>query len=80
MSVTLMGLAVILQTTGETIGTVIDVYRAGNDLLEVALVASDSPCNEAKPKTALIPFVEAIVPVVDLEPEAGGNYSTGWPN
>lgn len=67
----LMGLAVILQTTGETIGTVIDVYRAGNDLLEVALADSDNLDNnndgaKNKPKTALIPFVEAIVPVVDL--------------
>ncbi|MDV3347473.1 ribosome maturation factor RimM [Leptothoe sp. LEGE 181152] len=67
----LMGLAVILQETGEQIGSVIDVYRAGNDLLEVAL-ASDQPeeatkdNGQIKARTVLIPFVEAIVPVVDL--------------
>ena len=63
----LMGLSVFLQATGEAIGTVIDVYRAGNDLLEVAL-ASDNLDNtpKDKPRTVLIPFVEAIVPVVDL--------------
>ena len=67
----LMGLAVILQETGEQIGSVIDVYRAGNDLLEVAL-ASDQPeeatkdNGQLKARTVLIPFVEAIVPVVDL--------------
>ncbi|EKV03642.1 16S rRNA processing protein RimM [Leptolyngbya sp. PCC 7375] len=67
----LMGLAVILQETGEQIGSVIDVYRAGNDLLEVALV-SDQPeeatkdNGQIKARTVLIPFVEAIVPVVDL--------------
>ncbi len=63
----LIGLVVILQATGEQIGTVIDVYRAGNDLLEVAL-AADNLDDTAKdqPRTVLIPFVEAIVPVVDL--------------
>ncbi|MEM9266405.1 MAG: ribosome maturation factor RimM [Cyanobacteria bacterium P01_F01_bin.13] len=63
----LMGLAVILKTTGEQIGTVIDVYRAGNDLLEVALTPDRQNIDSAESqKTALIPFVEAIVPVVDL--------------
>ena len=64
----LMGLAVIQQTTGEQIGTVVDIYRAGNDLLEVALTPDhpETP-TAADQKTVLIPFVEAIVPVVDLE-------------
>ncbi|MEA5463972.1 ribosome maturation factor RimM [Leptothoe sp. PORK10 BA2] len=63
----LMGLAVILQTTGEQIGTVTDVYRAGNDLLEVALTPQTPTGNaQEPPRTVLIPFVEAIVPVVDL--------------
>ncbi len=63
----LMGLAVILQTTGEQIGTVKDVYRAGNDLLEVALtLQTPTGTKPEPPRTALIPFVEAIVPVVDL--------------
>ena len=63
----LMGLAVILQATGEQIGTVVDVYRAGNDLLEVALATeqADGPM-KAQPRTVLIPFVEPIVPVVDV--------------
>ncbi|MEO0458596.1 MAG: ribosome maturation factor RimM [Cyanobacteria bacterium P01_A01_bin.114] len=58
----LVGLLVVLQSNGETVGTVVDVYSAGNDLLEVAL---SQPTE--KVKTVLIPFVEAIVPVVDLE-------------
>ncbi|MEL6229096.1 MAG: ribosome maturation factor RimM [Cyanobacteria bacterium J06627_3] len=64
----LMGLAVILQTTGEQVGTVTDVYRAGNDLLEVALTPQNAAADTSqdRPRTALIPFVEAIVPVVDL--------------
>ncbi|ESA34331.1 16s rrna processing protein [Leptolyngbya sp. Heron Island J] len=63
----LMGLAVILQATGEKIGTVIDVYRAGNDLLEVALEAGKVDASvKAQPRTVLIPFVEPIVPVVDV--------------
>lgn len=71
----LMGLTVILQATGKPLGTVKDVYRAGNDLLEVALTEqgteqrteqnSDSPASQTA-RTVLIPFVEAIVPVVDL--------------
>ena len=62
-----MGLTVILQATGEQIGTVVDVYRAGNDLLEVALASDQSDkVSQAQSKTVLIPFVEAIVPVVDL--------------
>lgn len=60
----LLGLAVILQTTGEQVGTVKDIYRAGNDLLEVALATPEAP--STAPRTVLIPFVEAIVPVVDL--------------
>ncbi|MGD1855675.1 MAG: ribosome maturation factor RimM [Leptolyngbyaceae cyanobacterium] len=63
----LMGLTVSLQTTGEHIGTVVDVYRAGNDLLEVVLTSQDSTdLGQGTPRTVLIPFVEAIVPVVDL--------------
>jgi 16S rRNA processing protein RimM len=53
----LIGCAVFLQATRELIGTVQSMFVAGNDLLEVKAIASD--------KTVLIPFVEAIVPVVD---------------
>jgi 16S rRNA processing protein RimM len=57
----LVGLAVIHQTTGETVGVVEDVFSAGNDLLEVTLARPGE-----KVTKVLIPFVEAIVPVVDL--------------
>lgn len=69
----LMGLRVILQATGAEIGLVTDLYEAGNDLLEVTLhpsepppEASDQPQAKCKPRKVLVPFVEAIVPVVDL--------------
>ncbi|MEM6253620.1 MAG: ribosome maturation factor RimM [Cyanobacteria bacterium P01_D01_bin.156] len=63
----LMGLAVILQATGEQVGTVNDIYRAGNDLLEVTLTSTSLDSQNTQPsRTVLIPFVEAIVPVVDL--------------
>lgn len=62
----LMGLAVMLQSTGEQIGTVIDVYRAGNDLLEVALTLPGLAASQDNPRNVLVPFVEAIVPIVDL--------------
>ena len=56
-----------MQNTGEQVGTVKDIYRAGNDLLEVTLTPA-APNGETmeKPRTILIPFVEAIVPTVDL--------------
>lgn len=60
--VDLLNLEVWDQATQTLIGTVIDVIPAGNDLLEVELVTPKSP----KETTVLIPFVEAIVPVVDL--------------
>ncbi len=55
--VDLLGLEVFDQATQELIGKVVDVLPAGNDLLEVELLSS---------KKVLVPFVEAIVPVVDL--------------
>lgn len=58
----LINLKVFDQTTGARVGTVIDVITAGNDLLEVKL---EQP--QGKISTVLIPFVMAIVPVVDLE-------------
>lgn len=60
--VDLLNLEVWDQATQTLIGTVIDVIPAGNDLLEVELVTPKSP----KEPTVLIPFVEAIVPIVDL--------------
>ena len=70
----LVGLTVRLQATGAAIGTVIDVYAAGNDLLAIELYAqaestAASPAAKSVKKGSLpilIPFVYAIVPVVDL--------------
>lgn len=70
----LVGLTVRLQATGAAIGTVIDVYAAGNDLLAIELYAqaestAASPAAKSAKKGSLpilIPFVYAIVPVVDL--------------
>jgi 16S rRNA processing protein RimM len=54
----LIGLEVFDQATQARVGVVTDVFAAGNDLLEVELEAG---------KKVLVPFVEAIVPVVDLQ-------------
>jgi 16S rRNA processing protein RimM len=74
----LVGLTVRLQSTGEDIGTVVDIYAAGNDLLAIERfpdVAAAAPQPEAsatkkrKSKPAppvLIPFVDEIVPIVDI--------------
>lgn len=61
----LVGLEVIMQESGEKIGTVVDVVPAGNDLLEVKL--DQQQTSAKKFKTVLIPFVKEIVPVVDLQ-------------
>lgn len=58
----LIGLPVFDQATQHLVGTVADVLAAGNDLLEVTLTEP-----KGKQTTVLIPFVKAIVPVVDLE-------------
>jgi len=54
----LIGCKVIHQATGKNIGVIKDVLPGGNDLLEVQ--------NENQ-VTVLIPFVEAIAPVVNIE-------------
>ncbi len=57
----LIGLEVFDQATQDLVGTVINLIPAGNDLLEVERI------DAAGKKTAvLIPFVQAIVPIVDL--------------
>ncbi|MEH2286259.1 ribosome maturation factor RimM [Nostoc sp.] len=61
----LIGLEVFMQVSGELVGTVIDIIPAGNDLLEVKLHPSFT--TDKKQKTVLIPFVEAIAPMVDLQ-------------
>ena len=67
----LIGLEVFMQVSGESVGTVVDVIAAGNDLLQVKLHPSSVDGEEQMTfdkgqKTVLIPFVKAIAPVVDL--------------
>ncbi len=67
----LIGLEVFMQESGESVGTVVDVIAAGNDLLQVKLHPSSVDGKEQMAfdkgqKTVLIPFVKAIAPVVDL--------------
>ncbi|MGK7910786.1 MAG: ribosome maturation factor RimM [Synechococcus sp.] len=52
----LIGLQVIEQSSGRILGVISSVLPAGNDLLEVT----------QESKSLLIPFVNAIVPVVDM--------------
>jgi 16S rRNA processing protein RimM len=61
----LLGLQVFMQSSGELVGTVVDILPSGHDLLEVKFDASFA--EEKAGKTILIPFVMEIVPVVDLE-------------
>lgn len=62
----LIGLSVYDQASQTLLGTVVSVIPAGNDLLEVERVGSDA-ASASSPQRTLIPFVKAIVPVVDLE-------------
>ncbi|KAL9271134.1 Ribosome maturation factor RimM-like protein [Drosera capensis] len=71
-SADLIGMQVILKETGKPVGTVVDVHNYGaSDLLRVLL---DSSLESATPKSEIaesdpvvwIPFVEAIVPDVDI--------------
>jgi 16S rRNA processing protein RimM len=61
----LIGLSVYDQSSQVFLGTVVSVIPAGNDLLEVERVTSDS-ASSSPPQKTLIPFVKEIVPVVDL--------------
>ena len=63
----LIGLRVIVQATGAAIGTVTDLFEAGNDLLEVTYYSLNvENLGSDKPRRVLVPFVNAIVPVVNL--------------
>ncbi|MBW4481591.1 MAG: ribosome maturation factor RimM [Tildeniella torsiva UHER 1998/13D] len=63
----LVGLRVIVQATGAEIGTVTDIFAAGNDLLEITYYSSKGENSApSKPRKVLVPFVTAIVPVVNL--------------
>ncbi len=55
----LVGCNVYHQPTGNLLGEVISIIAAGNDLLEVR--------NSQNEEIELIPFVEAIVPFVDIK-------------
>ncbi|MBW4592494.1 MAG: ribosome maturation factor RimM [Brasilonema angustatum HA4187-MV1] len=61
----LVGLPVFIQESGELLGSVVDILPAGHDLLEVQL-HQEGQLGEKSQKNILIPFVKAIVPVVDL--------------
>jgi 16S rRNA processing protein RimM len=58
----LIGLSVFDQQTGVAIGTVKDIFTTGHDILVVTPIEPT-----AKGRDVLIPFVLAIVPVVDLD-------------
>jgi 16S rRNA processing protein RimM len=64
----LVGLQVrLLEDPSNPLGTVTDLIHAGNDLLEVELSAgAGAGAEPPKPRRLLIPFVEAIVPEVNL--------------
>lgn len=53
-----LGLAAIHDVTGETLGVVTDVLRAGQDLLEIKTPAGDE---------VMVPWVDAFVVRVDLD-------------
>ena len=55
----LQGLNVRLQNEAVPIGVVVDLHHGGNDLLEIELEADGRRC--------LVPFVKAIVPLVNLD-------------
>ena len=68
----LLGLQVFMQSSGELVGTVVDILPSGHDLLEVqfdpAFVTNNEELiTDKAQKTVLIPFVMEIVPIVDLE-------------
>jgi 16S rRNA processing protein RimM len=58
------------SSPGEPIGRVVDLIHGGNDLLAVELAPAASPPAGSQPapgRRVLIPFVEAIVPQVNLQ-------------
>ncbi|XP_027345168.1 uncharacterized protein LOC113857449 [Abrus precatorius] len=74
----LIGMRVFIKENGKLLGTVINVFNSGaNDLLQILLDSSfDMLDKSGKPRSAeidasvqlvLVPFVEAIVPDVDMK-------------
>lgn len=55
----LIGITVVDHQTQAVVGSVVSLASAGNDLLEIQLADTT--------KTILLPFVSALVPIVDIE-------------
>jgi 16S rRNA processing protein RimM len=70
LQVRLLDAAAPPSNPGEPIGRVVDLIHGGNDLLAVELAPAESPPPGGQPapgRRVLIPFVEAIVPIVNLQ-------------
>ena len=71
LQVRLLDAAAPASSPGPPIGRVVDLIHGGNDLLAVELAPADSPPatggQPAPGRRVLIPFVEAIVPIVKLQ-------------
>lgn len=70
LQVRLLDAAAPPSSPGEPIGRVVDLIHGGNDLLAVELAPAASPPAGSQPapgRRVLIPFVEAIVPQVNLQ-------------
>jgi 16S rRNA processing protein RimM len=72
LQVRLLDAAAPTSSPGAPIGRVVDLIHGGNDLLavELAAAASQPPATGGQPpsgRRVLIPFVEAIVPLVNLK-------------
>ncbi|BDA44835.1 Ribosome maturation factor RimM [Coccomyxa sp. Obi] len=66
----LIGMQVIMQQTGECVGTVVDLYDGTGtyDTLRVQLSGSDSEGEAStSSRTVLLPFAAEVVPVVDRQ-------------
>ncbi|CAL5229645.1 g13009 [Coccomyxa viridis] len=66
----LIGMQVIMHTSGEHVGSVVDVYdgTGTHDVLRIALKAEGAPSAEEREqgeRTTLLPFASEMVPVVD---------------
>ena len=70
LQVRLLDAAAPPSNPGDPIGRVVDLIHGGNDLLAVELAPAASPPAGDQPapgRRVLIPFVEAIVPIVNLQ-------------
>ena len=70
LQVRLLDAATPPSSTADPIGRVVDLIHGGNDLLAVELAPAESTPTGGQPapgRRVLIPFVEAIVPIVNLQ-------------